>query len=119
MLADPTRVQVLWALVDQEMSVSDLANHVGKPAPSVSQHLAKLRMARLVRTRREGTTIFYAIDNDHVAQLVTDAVFNAEHAGPGIPGHHRSSEDLRTLHPDTGSGPTPAHQSDRQRGHGA
>ena len=54
MLADITRVQVLWALVDQELSVNDLAEHVGKPAPSVSQHLAKLRMARLVRTRRAG-----------------------------------------------------------------
>ncbi|WP_286275584.1 ArsR/SmtB family transcription factor [Mycobacterium antarcticum] len=100
MLADATRVQVLWALVNREMSVNDLATHVGKPAPSVSQHLAKLRMARLVRTRREGTTIFYSLDNDHVGQLVTDAVFNAEHAGPGVPGHHRSSDDLRILHSD-------------------
>jgi hypothetical protein len=47
MLADPTRVQVLWALVGREMSVNDLADHVGKPGASVSQHLAKLRMARL------------------------------------------------------------------------
>jgi DNA-binding transcriptional ArsR family regulator len=61
MLADATRVQVLWALVGQEMSVNDLAAHVGKAAPSVSQHLAKLRMARLVRTRRDGTTIFYSL----------------------------------------------------------
>ena len=53
---------------------------------------------RLVRTRREGTTIFYSLENDHVAQLVTDAVFNAEHAGPGIPGHHRTTDDLRVLH---------------------
>ena len=85
MLADATRIQVLWALVGREMSVNDLATHIDKPAPSVSQHLAKLRMARLVRTRREGTTIFYSLDNDHVGQLVTDAVFNAEHAGPGCP----------------------------------
>jgi ArsR family transcriptional regulator len=99
MLADATRVQVLWALVSREMSVSDLAAHIGKPAPSVSQHLAKLRMARLVRTRREGTTIFYSLDNDHVGQLVTDAVFNAEHAGPGVPGHHRDAAGLATLHP--------------------
>jgi len=89
MLADPTRVQVLWALVDRELSVSELAEFVGKPAPSVSQHLAKLRMARLVRTRRAGTTIYYSIENEHVRQLVNDAVFNAEHAGPGIPAHHR------------------------------
>ncbi len=90
MLADATRVQALWALTNREMSVSELAEHVGKPAASVSQHLAKLRMARLVRTRREGTTIFYSLENDHVRQLVTDAVFNAEHAGPGIPRHHHA-----------------------------
>ncbi len=97
MLADPTRVQVLWALVDREMSVNELAEHVRKPAPSVSQHLAKLRMARLVRTRREGTTIFYSLENDHVAQLVTDGVFNAEHAGPGVPGHHARNGELRAM----------------------
>ncbi len=83
------------------MSVKDLATHIGKPATSVSQHLAKLRMARLVRTRRDGTTVYYSLDNDHIRQLVTDAVFNAEHAGPDIPGHHRESDDLRTLHPET------------------
>ncbi|MCV7132508.1 winged helix-turn-helix transcriptional regulator [Mycobacterium hodleri] len=100
MLADATRVQVLWALVDREMSVSELAEHVGKPAPSVSQHLAKLRMARLVRPRRDGTTIYYSLENDHVAQLVTDAVFNAEHSGPGVPGHHAGVAALRALHPE-------------------
>ncbi|WP_336087036.1 ArsR/SmtB family transcription factor [Nocardia sp. SSK8] len=89
MLADPTRVQVLWALADAELSVNELAQRVGKPGPSVSQHLAKLRMARLVRTRREGTTIYYSLDNDHVRRLVVDAVHNAEHAGPGVPAHHR------------------------------
>lgn len=85
------------------MSVNDLAEHVGKPAPSVSQHLAKLRMARLVRTRRDGTTIFYTLENDHVGQLVTDAVFNAEHAGPGIPGHHRNADEVRALHSENAS----------------
>ncbi|OBF49692.1 transcriptional regulator [Mycobacterium sp. 852002-53434_SCH5985345] len=97
MLADATRVQVLWSLTDREMSVNELAEHVGKPAPSVSQHLAKLRMARLVRTRREGTTIFYSLENDHVRQLVMDAVFNAEHAGPGVPGHHRTDGGLKAV----------------------
>lgn len=103
MLADATRVQVLWALVGHEMSVNELAEHVGKPAPSVSQHLAKLRMARLVRPRRDGTTIFYSLENEHVAQLVTDAVFNAEHSGPGVPGHHAGVAELRALHPESAS----------------
>ena len=92
MLADATRVQILWSLIDRELSVNQLAEQVGKAPPSVSQHLAKLRMARLVRPRREGTTIYYRLDNDHVARLITDAVYNAEHAGPGVPGHHRGEQ---------------------------
>ncbi|MDG4664972.1 metalloregulator ArsR/SmtB family transcription factor [Mycobacterium sp. 236(2023)] len=90
LLSDSTRVQILWALADGERSVNDLADIVAKPAPSVSQHLAKLRMGRLVRTRRSGTQVFYRLENNHVRQLVVDAVFNAEHAGPGAPGHHRN-----------------------------
>lgn len=97
MLADPTRIRVLWALTEGESSVNELAEKIDKPAPAVSQHLAKLRMARLVRTRRAGTTIFYSLENDHVRQLVTDAVFNAEHAGPGVPPHHRDHLALRPV----------------------
>lgn len=104
MLADPTRVQVLWALVDRELSVNELAERVAKPAPSVSQHLGKLRMARLVRTRREGTQVFYRLGNDHVRQLVTDAVFNAEHAGPGVPAHHRPNDEIRARRDGTAVG---------------
>ena len=59
--------------------------------------LAKLRMARLVRTRREGTSVFYRLENDHVRQLVLDAVFNAEHAGPGVPGHHQQDRAVKPL----------------------
>src|SRR6202451_671044 len=94
-VAAAPRVPVLWSLADREMSVNELAEHVGKPAPSVSQHLAKLRMARLVRTRRDGTTIFYSLENDHVRQLVIDAVFNAKHAGPGVPRHHSGEGGLK------------------------
>ncbi|AMU21468.1 ArsR/SmtB family transcription factor [Mycobacteroides abscessus] len=97
MLADATRVRVLWALTVGELSVNELADLVGKPAASVSQHLAKLRMARLVRTRRDGTTVYYSLENEHVEQLVTDAVYNAEHAGPGIPPHHRTEAALRAV----------------------
>jgi DNA-binding transcriptional ArsR family regulator len=101
MLADATRVRLLWALVDRELPVNELAEQLGKPPASVSQHLAKLRMARLVRTRRSGTQVFYRVENEHVAQLVTDAVFNAEHAGSGVPGHHQSDSELRLLHQQT------------------
>lgn len=88
MLADPTRLRLLWALLDAELPVNELAEAVDRPAAGVSQHLAKLRMARLVQTRRQGTSVFYRIDNDHVRQLVEDAIHHAEHAGPGVPAHH-------------------------------
>jgi DNA-binding transcriptional ArsR family regulator len=99
MLADATRIQLLWALTGEELAVNELAARVGKPAPSVSQHLAKLRMARLVRTRREGTQVFYRLENDHVGRLVADAIHNAEHAGPGVPAHHLDDATLAQLHP--------------------
>ena len=98
MLAEGTRIQILWALAEGEMSVNDLAVTIGKPGPSVSQHLAKLRMARLVRTRREGTTIFYQLENDHVRRLIIDGLHNAEHAGPSVPAHHQGA-DVIPVHP--------------------
>src|SRR5215217_5293944 len=52
MLSDSTRVRLLWALLDGERPVNELAETVGKSPTGVSQHLAKLRMARLVRTRK-------------------------------------------------------------------
>jgi len=54
-------------------------------------------MARLVRTRREGTQVFYRLENAHVARLLGDAVDNAEHAGPECPRHHHDeSLPIRT-----------------------
>jgi DNA-binding transcriptional ArsR family regulator len=100
MLADATRVQLLWALTGEELPVNELATRIGKPAPSVSQHLAKLRMARLVRTRRVGTQVFYRLENDHVGRLVADAVYNAEHAGPGVPAHHLDDTEVAHLPAD-------------------
>ena len=48
MLADGTRVRILWALNGRELSVNELAAEVGKQPTAVSQHLAKLRMTRMV-----------------------------------------------------------------------
>jgi DNA-binding transcriptional ArsR family regulator len=89
MLADATRVRLLWVLLAGESPVNELAAALSKPQAAVSQHLAKLRMARLVVTRRHGAQVIYRIANDHVRQLVADAIHHAEHAGPGIPAHHQ------------------------------
>jgi DNA-binding transcriptional ArsR family regulator len=103
MLADGTRVRILWALIGRELSVNELAAEVGKLPAAVSAHLAKLRMSRTVATRREGTQVFYRLENEHIGELVTNAIHNAEHAGPGVPGHHLPDADLVRLHDETGS----------------
>jgi len=102
MLADGTRVRILWALIGRELSVNELAAEVGKLPAAVSAHLAKLRMSRTVATRREGTQVFYRLENEHIGQLVTNAIHNAEHASPGVPGHHLADADLVRLHDEAG-----------------
>jgi len=100
LLADGTRVRILWALIGRELPVNDLAAEVGKPAATVSRHLSRLRLTRMVTTRREGTQVYYTLASDHLGQMVLDAVHNAEHASPGVPGHHLSDADLAALHRD-------------------
>ncbi|MBG0740413.1 helix-turn-helix transcriptional regulator [Paeniglutamicibacter antarcticus] len=88
MLADATRVRIVLALRDGEMHVNQLAVVVGKSPAAVSQHLAKMRLGRLVTTRQDGTRVFYRLENEHARQLVTDAIFQAEHSLGGVPRHH-------------------------------
>jgi transcriptional regulator, ArsR family len=91
MLADATRVRIVLALRDGELPVNSLAELVGKSSAAVSQHLAKLRLARIVLTRQEGTKVFYRLANEHARQLVADAIFQAEHSLSNDPAHHRGA----------------------------
>ncbi len=91
MLADATRVRVILSLRDEELPVNRLAEIVDKSPAAVSQHLAKLRLARIVSTRQEGNRVFYRLTNEHARQLVTDAILQAEHSLGGTPRHHQKS----------------------------
>lgn len=94
MLADATRVRIILALSEHdELSVNALADLVGKSPAAVSQHLAKLRLARMVSTRQDGTRVFYHLADEHARQLVTDAIFQAEHSLGGTPRHHHVDVD--------------------------
>jgi DNA-binding transcriptional ArsR family regulator len=92
MLADATRVRVILALRDGELSVNRLAELVDKSPAAVSQHLAKLRLARIVATRQEGQRVFYRLENEHASTLVSDAIFQAEHTLGGLPRHHHEQQ---------------------------
>jgi DNA-binding transcriptional ArsR family regulator len=93
MLADATRVRVILALRDGELPVNRLAEVVDKSPAAVSQHLAKLRLARIVTTRQEGQRVFYRLENEHASKLVSDAIFQAEHSLGGTPRHHHVAAD--------------------------
>ncbi|WP_168583317.1 ArsR/SmtB family transcription factor [Gephyromycinifex aptenodytis] len=79
LLADPTRIKLLWALFQGEAAVSELAELAEVSPTSVSQHLAKLRLAGLVRGRRAGTYIYYRAADTHVLALLTEALSHVEH----------------------------------------
>ncbi len=67
-LADPKRLCVLESLAHGELSVRDLATRVGCQVPNMSQHLAVLRSAGLVTTRRDGSTVFYRLSDPRVLE---------------------------------------------------
>lgn len=79
LLGDPTRMKLLWALAQGASNVGRLAQLAGASPAAVSQHLAKLRLAGLVRARRRGTYVYYSVADDHVAGLVADAIDHAAH----------------------------------------
>jgi DNA-binding transcriptional ArsR family regulator len=91
MLADPTRIKILWALLQGESSVACLAEIVGAAPTAVSQHLAKLRLAGLVRGRREGTFVHYSAASGHVRALLAEALFHADHSDRELPDRRRAS----------------------------
>ncbi|MFH8471498.1 ArsR/SmtB family transcription factor [Streptomyces sp. NPDC018000] len=72
-VADPTRYRLLWTLSQRELPVSTLANMLGAHVAATSQHLARLRAAGLVTSRREGTRIFYRAAGAHVRGLLEEA----------------------------------------------
>jgi DNA-binding transcriptional ArsR family regulator len=79
LLADGTRLSIVWALLHGERSVGSLALLVGASPSAVSQHLAKLRLAGLVRQRREGNRVFYVGDNPHVSAMLHEGLRHADH----------------------------------------
>ena len=90
MLADPTRLNILWALMQGETSVACLADLSGTTPTAVSQHLSKLRLAGLVTNRREGTFVFYGLADHHIGELVRQALSHADH-GAGATAPHEDA----------------------------
>ncbi|MBE3595983.1 MAG: winged helix-turn-helix transcriptional regulator [Hydrogenibacillus sp.] len=78
-LADPTRLRILHLLAQGERSVTDIAEALGVSPSAVSHQLAFLRSMRLVRYRRQGQSLLYTCDDDHVLMLLNQALAHLAH----------------------------------------
>ena len=87
LLADPTRLRLLWSLSAAEHDVTSLAAQTRMTPAATSQHLAKLRLAGLVSVRQEGRRRLYSARGSHIARLVKEALFYADHRVSGEPDH--------------------------------
>jgi DNA-binding transcriptional ArsR family regulator len=87
LLADPTRLRVLRRLGEGEADVTTLTETCDATRTSVSQHLARLRLAGLVTTRKDGRRVVYTLRHGHVARLVHEALSVADHRIGGLAPH--------------------------------
>ncbi len=82
LLGDPTRVRILYTLLEAgELNVGDLAEVVGVSETTVSHAMRLLRAAGIVRNRRDGRSIYYRLDDDHVRTLLELSREHLAHTG--------------------------------------
>lgn len=74
LFGDPTRLKILCSLSQQELCVCDLSNLIGMTQSAVSHQLRQLKQGRLVKSRREGKTIFYSLADDHVETVLAQGM---------------------------------------------
>jgi ArsR family transcriptional regulator len=78
-LSDPTRLRIVSVLLDGERNVGDIAGQLQMTESAVSHQLRGLRHMKLVRSRKDGRQVYYALDDDHVARLYLLGLDHVEH----------------------------------------
>ena len=78
-LGDTTRVKIIQALLDTERSVGNLAETLDFSISAVSHQLRRLKDLKIVRSRRKGQNVYYALDDAHVAGLFQMALDHVRH----------------------------------------
>lgn len=87
MLAEPTRLDLLWQLSQGPKTVTELTAAASVPRTVVSQHLAKLRLSGLVDSRKDGRHVIYSLHDGHLVRLIRETVNHADHRITGEPSH--------------------------------
>lgn len=73
-LGDPTRIKIINALSNVELCVCDISEHLEMSSSAVSHQLRVLRNLNLVKYRKEGRTVYYSLDDDHILQLFSQGL---------------------------------------------
>ena len=75
---DCTRIKILYALFESEMCVCDIADLLGTSQSAVSHQLAILRRNKLIKSRREGKSVFYSLADNHVRTIISQGLNHLE-----------------------------------------
>ena len=75
---DTTRIRILYALFEAQLCVCDIAQLLGLSQTAVSHQLRVLKASKLVRSRREGKNVFYALADDHVRSIIDQGIEHIE-----------------------------------------
>lgn len=78
-LGDSTRIRIICALFQAELCVCDIASVLGMTQSSISHQLKTLKQARLVKSRRDGKTMFYSLDDEHVQKIFDLGIIHLTH----------------------------------------
>ena len=84
-LGDGTRVRILDAISRSELRVGEIADLLGLTESAVSHQLRLLRNMRLVRPRRDGKSIYYSLDDQHIVRLFEQGLEHVQESGRGLP----------------------------------
>lgn len=76
---DPTRIRILNALSSRELCVQDIADELSMTQSAISHQLRILKQTALVKFRREGKTIYYSLNDDHVATIMHQGIEHVSH----------------------------------------
>ena len=76
--SDSTRIRILYTLFDKELSVSEICELLNMNQSAISHQLRILKNAKLVKNRREGKTVYYSLDDDHVYNIISLGIEHVE-----------------------------------------
>lgn len=79
-LGDPTRIKLLYLLSQEECSVGHLAEVLNMSQSAISHQLSFLKNLRLVKSRREGKSIYYTYDDEHVIEILKLMIYHSTHS---------------------------------------